>query len=84
MKARWQSEPARILCSWSGIGERTEYNPPWMQQPSNRSEGPVAVAVPDFTTHSPMGSGEWFVPWRLRWCVPGPGELPSNRKVQRS
>jgi len=28
-------------------------------------------AVPDFTTHSLLGSGEWFVPWNARWSVPG-------------
>ena len=73
MKARWQTEPGRILCTWSEIGERTEYNPPWMQEPSMRTEGHVSVAVPDFTMHSLLGSGEWFVPWRLRWSVPSRG-----------
>ena len=69
MKARWQTEPGRILCRWSEIGERTESNPSWMQEPSKHSEGHDSVAIPDFTTHSPLGSGEWFVPWRLRWGV---------------
>lgn len=70
MKARWQTEPGRILCRWSGTGECTRYNPPWMQDASGRIDGHVSPAVPDFTMHSPLGSGEWYVPWRLRWSVP--------------
>lgn len=70
MKARWQSEPGRIVCQWSEAGERVQYNPPWMQQASSRIERQALLAVPDFTAHSPLGSGEWYVPWRLRWSVP--------------
>lgn len=70
MKTRWEAEPGRILCRWSEVGERTEYSPAWMQEASKSIEYHAPAAVPNFSMHSALGSGEWFVPWRLRWSVP--------------
>lgn len=71
MNTRWESEPGRILCRWSEVGERTEYNALWMQEASTHTDCHASAAVPNFSMHSPLGSGEWFVPWRLRWVRSG-------------
>jgi hypothetical protein len=71
MKTSWQTDADRIVCRWSETGERTQYNPPWLQQASQGVDRSVTLAVPDFASHSPLGSGEWFVPWNGRRNVHG-------------
>ena len=71
MKTSWQTEADGIVCRWSETGERIQYNPLWLQEASRSVDRSIPPAVPDFSTHSPLGSGEWFVPWNARWNVPG-------------
>jgi hypothetical protein len=71
MKTSWQTEAGRIVCRWSETGEHIQCAPPWLQGASQSVDRSVKPAILDFTTHSPLGSGEWFVPWNARWNVPG-------------
>ena len=70
-KTLWQMEADSIVCRWSETGERIQYNPPRLQEASRSVVRSVTPEIPDFTTHSLLGSGEWFVPWKVRWSVPG-------------
>ena len=57
MRMSWQPERERLVCRWSGVGERVRYNPHWMQEVS----APHEVAAPsflDFTRLSPFGEGD--------------------------
>ncbi len=71
MKTSWQMEAGRVVCRWAGTESRVLYNAPWLEEASRSVDRSVGPAVPDFATHSPLGSGEWFVPWNARWSVPG-------------
>jgi hypothetical protein len=70
MNSAWQAQSGRLACRWSGLFEHAQYNPSWLQAPESRVHDNAVVPVPDFAAHSPLGSGEWFVPWNLRWSVP--------------
>jgi len=56
----------RTLGMWSDSGERLPYNPVWTEDASDNSHNATG-SVPNFAGHSSLGSGEWFVPWRIRW-----------------
>jgi hypothetical protein len=34
MTSSWQMETGNLVCHWSKVGRRVEYNPPWMQETS--------------------------------------------------
>jgi hypothetical protein len=69
MKSSWQTDAGNLSCRWSEVGQRVQYDSAWIQEMSVVQSG-YLPPVPDFASHSPLGSGEWFVPWRLRWNVP--------------
>jgi hypothetical protein len=69
MKSSWQTDTGNLSCRWSEVGQRVQYDSAWIQEMSVVQSG-YLPPVPDFASHSPLGSGEWFVPWRLRWNVP--------------
>jgi len=71
MKTSWQTEANQIVCRWPEAGKHVEYNPPWLQEALQSVDRSATPALPDFAAHSPLGSGEWFVPWNARWSVPG-------------
>ncbi len=71
MKTLWRAQADGIVCRWSETGEGIQYNPPWLRESSQNVDRSVTPTVPDFTAHSPVGSGEWFVPWNARWNIPG-------------
>jgi hypothetical protein len=76
MNGSWQAEDAHLRFRWSEIGEFAPYHPDWMEEASNgrepsRQASTGSTPLPNFAAHSPLGSGEWFVPWDARWCVPG-------------
>jgi hypothetical protein len=70
MNPTWNAESGRLACRWSGALDRNRYNATWLQEPSKGSGDNAVVPVPNFAAHSPLGSGEWFVPWNRRWSVP--------------
>jgi hypothetical protein len=70
MKTAWQTETGSLECRWAGLPDRKPYNSAWFQQASSEAYESALPPVPDFAAHSPLGSGEWFVPWSARWCVP--------------
>jgi hypothetical protein len=72
MKTSWQIERGGLLCRWFNSEERIQYNVPWLQEASTETYGKFVEPIPDFAAHSPLGSGEWFVPWDARWSVPRP------------
>lgn len=67
MKTSWKVETGALICRWSVNGGT---NPPWIQEAASGVFERFLPPTPDFVTHSLLGSGEWFVPWNLRWCVP--------------
>ncbi len=71
VKTSWQTEAGRIVSRWNEAGKRIEYSPLWLQVASQSVDRSVKPEVTNFTAHSPLGSGEWFVPWNARWNVPG-------------
>jgi hypothetical protein len=67
MKMSWQTETDRILCRWSEVGERVQYNPRWVQDASRDVDMKnVPTSIPDFTRLSPFGGREWYTPDRER------------------
>ena len=63
MKSSWQSDTGHLGCVWSELGQRTEYNPCWMQEASD-AQGGYLPPVPDFASHSPFGGASWFEPYK--------------------
>ena len=59
MKSSWQMETGHLVCRWSEIGQRVQYNPPWMQEASGM-QGSYLPPIPDFASHSPFGGATWF------------------------
>ena len=70
MKTSWKEETDRLVCRWSPPEELNRHSPPWLAELSTSSIESPAPPVPDFAAHSPLGSGEWFVPWNARWSLP--------------
>jgi hypothetical protein len=66
MKSSWQKNTGNLSCRWSEVGQRVQYASGWIHETSVVQSGHLPP-VPDFASHSPFGSGEWFAPWRLRW-----------------
>jgi hypothetical protein len=62
MASSWQVQAGHLICSWSEVGQRITYNPPWMQKSSD-VQGSYLPPVPDFASHSPFGGPFWFQPW---------------------
>jgi len=70
MNSAWNADSGSLACRWSGALERDPSKLSGLQeQPAGEGHNAV-VPIPNFAAHSPLGSGEWFVPWRLRWSVP--------------
>jgi hypothetical protein len=66
MKMSWQTETDRLVCRWSEVGERVQYNPRWIQDASrNVLRKNVSPSALVFTRLSPFG-GRWYAPDRLR------------------
>lgn len=55
----WLTERGPLACRWFEVGQRLQYNPPWMQEASNIQSG-YLPPVPDFASHSPFGGAFWF------------------------
>jgi hypothetical protein len=70
MNTSWLSESGDLLCRWTDAGAGIPYSPPWGQETSSGVDQTFVEPLPDFAAHSPLGSGEWFVPWDARWSVP--------------
>ena len=69
MKTSWQTDTGHLECRWSDPGELRR-NDSWMHDISEASDRSAVPSIPDFARHSPLGSGEWFAPWNVRWSVP--------------
>jgi len=65
MKMSWQTETDRLVCRWSEVGERVQYNPLWIQNASRNAHKNASPLVPVFTRFSPFGGREWYGPDRL-------------------
>jgi hypothetical protein len=71
MKTSWQTETDHLICRWSEVGERIQYNPPWIQDASRDvHRRKVSLSLPDFTRISSFGGSEWYAPDRLRYLHP--------------
>jgi hypothetical protein len=70
MKASWQSESGGLLCQWSDLLEGDRSKSPITPEASTGIYGSFLPPTPDFAAHSPLGSGEWYLPWNSRWIVP--------------
>ncbi len=69
MTLSWQKNTGNLSCLWSEVGQQVQYASDWIHETTVVQSGHLPP-VPDFASHSLLGSGEWFVPWRLRWNVP--------------
>jgi len=69
MESSWQKGTEKLSCRWSEVGQRVQYASNWIHETSSLQSSHLPAA-PNFASHSPLGSGDWFVPWRLRWNVP--------------
>lgn len=70
MNTDWQTESGSLECRWSELTERSRYIPAWFHDAAPETYASVLPPIPDFAAHSPLGSGEWMVPWNARWCLP--------------
>jgi len=67
MEMSWQTETDRVVCRWSEVGERIQYNPVWIQDASsNVHRKNISTSVLDLAKLSPFGGREWYAPDRLR------------------
>jgi hypothetical protein len=62
MKTSWQTETGRLECRWSGLWDGVQEKSPVVQEASTGVYESFAQPLPDFASHSLLGSGEWFVP----------------------
>ena len=69
MNSSWQKNEAALSLRWTTVGRPVDYASDWIQETTDAEGGPVPP-LPNFASHSLLGSGEWFAPWRLRWSVP--------------
>jgi hypothetical protein len=61
MAMSWHTEANRIACRWSEVGERVQYNPPWIQDvPRGASRDNFSSSGVDFVRLSPFGGGDWY------------------------
>jgi hypothetical protein len=72
VKISWQGESGGLECRWSGLLDSNQSNPSITHEASSGVYASFVPPLPDFAAHSLLGSGEWFVPWNLRWSVPRP------------
>src|SRR6516225_10857103 len=71
MKMSWQTETDRLVCRWSEVGERVQYNPRWIQDASRNVPGKnVSPSVVVFTRLSSFGGREWYAADRARQLHP--------------
>jgi hypothetical protein len=61
MVSTWQTETGHLVCRWSDVGQRLQYNPSWMQEVSDIHIG-YSPPPPDFAARSPFGGATWFQP----------------------
>jgi hypothetical protein len=59
MRLSWQMETGHLVCRWSEVGQRVQYNPLWMQETSD-IQGSYLPPIPDFASHSPFGGATWL------------------------
>lgn len=68
MLTSWRTEKDRLVCGWSRVRQQIE--PDVLSMPgTSESDCEGFTSIPDFAGHSPFGSGEWYVPWNIRWSV---------------
>lgn len=65
MKSSWQADAGHLACTWSELGQRVPYNPPWMPE-SPELHRSYLPPLPDFSSHSPFGGASWFEPHTVR------------------
>jgi hypothetical protein len=70
MNSTWQAHSGGLAWRWSGLFEQRRQTPTMVEEPSRGADHNAVVPITDFAAHSPLGSGEWFTPWSLRWGVP--------------
>ena len=69
MSSSWQIEAGHLVCRWSEVGKRVQYNPCWMQE-ATHVHGRYLPPIPDFASHSPFVGPYWSkrqdcIVWRL-------------------
>jgi hypothetical protein len=64
MRSLWQMDSGHLVCRWSEVGQRAQYNPLWMQEASD-AQGSYLPPAPNFASHSPFGGAAWFERYAL-------------------
>jgi len=62
MTSSWQTETGHLLCRWSDLVQRVQYNPSWMRESSDIQSSYLPPLLPDFASRSPFGGAYWFRP----------------------
>ena len=70
MKTFWETESGHLECHWCESDQSVQRTAPHIEETLKTRDRGVTPAFPDFARHSPLGSGEWFAPWNLRWSRP--------------
>ncbi len=71
MQTSWQAVNGGITCEWTDPDVQTHCDLSWLEDIQDEIVTSGADEIPDFASHSPLGSGEWFAPWNARWSLPG-------------
>jgi hypothetical protein len=71
MCGSWRGETHHLEFRWSDLEQPNSYRLSWIEEASTGEAEAAVPDLPDFAAHSPLGSGEWFVPWNSRWSIPG-------------
>lgn len=70
MTSGWQTGSSHIELRWTELTRNAPPDRSWLQDFPAGHEALLAPLVPDLSAHSPLGSGEWMVPWDARWSLP--------------
>lgn len=73
MQTLWQTGPDGLACRWSEPAEPTPSHLIAIEENPGADFESYLDPLPDFAAHSLLGSGEWLLPWNVRWSKPATG-----------
>lgn len=59
MTSSWQADTGHLICRWSGLMQRVQYDPDRLPAKQGIRLPPLEL---DFASHSPFGGACWFDP----------------------
>ena len=70
MTGSWKAEQDGLAHHWPEDLSDIRNRPAWLGEAPDGDFCKSPSCVPEFAAHSPMGSGEWIAPWKVRWSLP--------------